>query len=213
MSRGAGKVEAAIRDLFIATYDRDRDRTFTVADLCAKVFGPGRPTRAKRVSTLRAARRVLKRTREDARRRSDAEDAAQKAAEAKNGPEPKFYSEAWHDFQETRRGHYDAAKPPEWNKNLAGWRATERADGILVFHDEDMPVRVWAVQIRDNRLFWADAEIVRVTAERVTIRYQDTLAPVNRSNLSIGHARWRGVYFTSDRDGFVWWDYDPFTKS
>ncbi len=86
---------------------------------------------------------------------------------------------------------------------LRNWAVTKRADGVVVFHGRDHPVRVWAVQVTSQGLLWADAEIVKITKTRVTIRYQDTLAPVSREGLPSGSAVWRGVWFTSDRDGFV----------
>ena len=61
MSRGPGKVEKALTELFSRLIRADQ--VFTVRDLCCHVFGVEKPTRVQRISVLRAAHRVISRAR------------------------------------------------------------------------------------------------------------------------------------------------------
>ena len=68
MSRGSGRLEKTIGELFAAT----KDRALSIADICDHAFGlAGTPaTRAQRLSATRAAHRLLRRVR-DAKTKSD----------------------------------------------------------------------------------------------------------------------------------------------
>jgi hypothetical protein len=62
MSRGPGKIERVLTDLFARS--TGTDSVLSVADLCRHVFGNSSPpTRAQRISVLRAAHRVFVRAR------------------------------------------------------------------------------------------------------------------------------------------------------
>src|ERR1700722_13879555 len=74
MSHGPGKIERKIAALFAASKPYiwpdpktggdgrpGADRTFTVDELAAEVFGDGKPTLAQRGSVLRAAHRAIER--------------------------------------------------------------------------------------------------------------------------------------------------------
>jgi hypothetical protein len=67
MSRGPGKIERVLTELFACSVETDT--VLTVADLCRHAFGSGSPpTRAQRISALRAAHRVIVRARRDSKR-------------------------------------------------------------------------------------------------------------------------------------------------
>jgi hypothetical protein len=146
MSRGPGRIERTIAELFVA----HPNRAFTVADLCKHVFEADKPTLAQRGSVLRAAHAA------------------------------------------TRRGQ------SAWN-----WRATEIRRGLLVFHHCENPQRVWALQIRQAGVLWAEATILKITAKRVNVLYNGERASLDRGSLARSAARWRGVRFTTDRNGLA----------
>jgi hypothetical protein len=62
MSRGPGSIETRIGDLFAAS----QDRTLSVDEIAAHAFAldGNPPIRAQRLSTIRAAHRVIRRTQE-----------------------------------------------------------------------------------------------------------------------------------------------------
>jgi len=200
MSRGPGRVERQITDLFRVAGEA---RTFTVAELCADVFGGHQPTRVQRISVLRAAHRVLARARDISRRQNEARREARAAAVAKFGREPRGYGDAWLRFIDFYENHPAMRRADLLDSSgLENWRVTELAERIVVFHHRSFPVRVWAVQITPAGLAWSDdVAIEDITESRVSVRYQGVRAPLDRQKLGWHFAFWRGVYFVSERSG------------
>jgi hypothetical protein len=87
--------------------------------------------------------------------------------------------------------------------SLLAWRMTELSSGRVVFHDRCYPVRVWAVQIYPQGVVWAEAKIVKITKARVNVLYDGELASLDRYQLGLFSALWRGVYFVSAQSGHV----------
>ena len=204
MSHGPGKVERQIAALFRGADPWDgEDRSFTLGELAAKVFGVDKPTRAQRGSVLRGARNVLRRENDADKRWHKGLAEAQKAAVAEFGEHEGYASLQFRQFVDAHPANQTNAR--RGDPKLTSWRVTERADRTVVFHHRSRPVRVWAVRISEGGVMWVEAEIVKITAARVTIRYQETLAPVDRNSLvhHLGGAWWRGVRFVSCRDGFT----------
>jgi len=83
MSRGAGRIESRIADLFAAT----RDHALTIDDIAGHAFElRGRPaTRRQRLSATRAAHRLLKRVRDAQARAAELVGQARKSTEAALG--------------------------------------------------------------------------------------------------------------------------------
>jgi hypothetical protein len=85
---------------------------------------------------------------------------------------------------------------------LALWRETEMPDRTLVFHHYSRPARVWAVNVSPAGIAWAEAEIIKITAARVSVVYNGVRAPLDRINLcSLHGAWWRGVRFVTECTG------------
>jgi hypothetical protein len=85
------------------------------------------------------------------------------------------------------------------------------ADRRIVFHHRTFPVRVWAVSIQLAGVIWQEVdEITKVDLRWVSVRYQGEYARFLRDKLQTW-AWWRGVRFTSERDGYAarrfdrWW--------
>jgi hypothetical protein len=83
------------------------------------------------------------------------------------------------------------------------WRETIGLDGNLYFHAPDVPVRVWAVSITRTGFVWADAEVLRITEQNVTVRYAGEVARLDREKLWRWWAFYRAVRFVSSRTGRV----------
>jgi hypothetical protein len=64
-------------------------------------------------------------------------------------------------------------------------------------------VRVWAVSIQPAGVIWADAEVTRITARNVMVRYAGEIARLDRETLWSWWAFWRGVRFVSSRTGRI----------
>jgi hypothetical protein len=88
------------------------------------------------------------------------------------------------------------------DNHLSNWRATTMPDGTLVFHNITRPARVWAVAITRDGLIWSEAEIVKITATRISVVYKGVRAPLHRP-IGVFGSWWRGVRFVGERDGFT----------
>ena len=225
MSKGLGRLERAIGELFKST----KDRALSVADVCDHCFAlaGAAPTRAQRLSATRAAHRILQRF-AAAREKVDAAfKRALQEAESVLGRPPRGrgpgvvyfnYGErgiavdkeflavmstrpSWPAYQEARpalRREYE-----RFGGRHGEWRATASKDRRLYFHPTDYPVRVWAVAIEPAGVAWADAEIVRIIEDRVHVRYRGEPARLSRRRLARNWTLWRNVYFTSSRTGYA----------
>jgi hypothetical protein len=225
--------ERRIAQLFAAT----RDRALSVGEIADYAFKlKGQPaTRSQLSSAIRAARRLLRRMREDDDdplcRQLYAE--ARRNAEAALGyPEPKGTDERsmrrWREFQAKWKSDPAYGRAEEfwamrrrfgtwdrWTSEGRGkdkcyrvesseyWRETIGLDGNLYFHAPDVPVRVWAVSITRTGFVWADAEVLRITEQNVTVRYAGEVARLDREKLWRWWAFYRAVRFVSSRTGRV----------
>jgi hypothetical protein len=88
-------------------------------------------------------------------------------------------------------------------RRRTNWRATENSSGRLFFHPADCPQQVWAVLVQPGGIVWAEADVVRIGEFKVTVRYRDELALLDRARLSRLVAYWRGVVFASSQTGRV----------
>jgi hypothetical protein len=204
MSRGPGRIEKLIGELFTVA----ADRALTVADLCDHAFGLSgtRASRSQRIATLRAAHALLRRAAAAEERWRHAYLDANAAAGAALGRQHRRGSDL--QFDAAVRADPTLQRARLERDRLAAverWRTTETDDGRLHFHPFDFPVRVWAVDIAPAGVVWAEAEIVSVTATKVNVRYSGEPAHLDRQQL--GHPRswavWRGVMFTSARNGYA----------
>jgi hypothetical protein len=59
------------------------------------------------------------------------------------------------------------------------------------------------VSIQPAGVIWAEAEIKRITARNVIVRYADEMARLDREKLWKWWAFWRGVRFVSSRTGRI----------
>jgi hypothetical protein len=175
-----------------------RDGAFSVADLCERVFAlQGMPARREqRLSTVRAANRLFDRY--EAAEKA-VEEAAEKAALEAGG-----WSEAggwpWAAMNKNPTLAAARAELPRWQV-ISRWRRSSLESRRLVFHLRNFPLRVWAVQVVPGGVLWAEVEIVAVHRRRVSVRYQEVRAVLDRETLADGQAVWRGVYFSGRRDG------------
>jgi hypothetical protein len=139
MSRGPGRIEESLRQLFIVT----RGRALTVAELCDHVFGlVGAPaSRSQRIATLRAAHRLIRRAAAARERRERAYVGAFVAATAALGrdplprTDPQFDAALWGN-SELQRADLEVRRFGA----VEIWRTTETDDGRLHFHPFDFPV-------------------------------------------------------------------------
>jgi hypothetical protein len=218
MSRGPGSIERRIADLFAAT----RDRALSVEELATVAFDldDATPTRAQRLSTIRAAHRVIRRCREmhalehalfaEARRQVSAE-----------------ISEDHPDYWSRVRNHPQSAQAKklsnaidhigcEVRSRMEGgrifwvgtdyWQATTIGKGRgakLWFHYPTVPVQVWAVRLDPRGVHWFDAEVTKITERNVVVRYAGSVARLDRNHLWQAWAWWRGVMFVSSRTGYI----------
>jgi hypothetical protein len=202
MSRGPGQIEQRIGELFAAT----KDGAFSVAELCEVAFrlNGATPSRAQRLSATRAGHRIVSRgsrvgdrcaallkqvlaeTREILGLKSG--DSSLDGALFARGMLDKAFVEA------VKRAPSEVARRKAWlavereRTRFGGasfkWRTTETVDRRLWFHPADYPVRVWAVAIQPDGVVWADTEIVRITGEWVSVRYQGEPARLSRRKLA-----------------------------
>jgi hypothetical protein len=189
MSRGPGSIEGRIADLFAATRDHALDIE-TVTRHAFELRPEQPPTRVQRLSATRAAHRVLRRVRD-------------------------AHARAWQLIDEAER-------VGTWAWSLRGGVGSLGAEtdfwqvitlkGRLYFHPPDVPMQVWAVTIDRDGVHWFPAEVIRVTARNVAVRYRGEVARLDRQKLWRLWAWWRGVRFVSSRTGRIaaaldeaWW--------
>ncbi len=132
-----------------------------------------------------------------------------KATEAKHGLEPKRYTDAWRELEATREAHYKAAKVQERNSvSPAGERlnAPTASSSFMIYTcPPRLGGRAGATACSGRR---RKSSRSRPSGLRSDIR---TSSPPSTDRNSASAARWRGVYFTGDRDGFIVYDYDRAT--
>jgi hypothetical protein len=227
MSRGPGSIEARIGDLFAAS----QDRALSVDDLAAHAFAlDGKPpTRAQRLSTIRAAHRVIRRTQEMDEARQPLLRAADEKIRAALGREKDITQVEYDEYRKLREADPDWRKAQQLFKaayrigfksrwryeretsryfliDTEYWRATTIGKGRgakLWFHAPDVPIEVWAIEIGRAGVYWFDAEVIRVTERNVIVRYAGATARLNREELWRSWAWWRGVMFVSSRTGYI----------
>jgi hypothetical protein len=231
MSRGSGKVERRIGELFAATLGR----ALSITEIAAQAFelpAGTVPNRKQRLSATRAAHRLLKRAADAITAIEVAFAAVQAETIVKLGRPPYRRQDVFFSLITHRVGvdqkFADAMKTvPAWAGSerawtaykraqqrvgkevmLTGWRATETRDRRLWFHPADYPVRIWAVAIRPEGVVWADAEITRIDNTYVHARYRGEYVRLNRETLARAWAVYRNVYFASRRSGFTAWGFD-----
>jgi DnaJ-like protein len=231
MSRGHGKVERRVGELFATT----KDRALSVGDLARHAFtlGPdAAPDRKQRLSTTRAAHRLLQRAAAAVEAVEIALDRVIAETAAKLGREPggrgEHYYSAGRHFVAVDSAFAEAMKSaPSWPAREQAWQAMDRErkrfDGVLVttptgrggwrttetegrrlwFHPADFPVRVWAVAIRPEGVVWADTEITGIAENEVRVRYSGASARLDRAKLARSWTLYRNVFFTSARSGYA----------
>jgi hypothetical protein len=227
VSRGLGKVERRIGELFAAT----EDRALSVGELARHAFGLGpnaTPDRKQRLSATRAAHRLPRRAAEATEAVESALTSVVAETTAKLGREPGGRGRGEHLWFSTGRrfvpfdsGFAEAMKSapswPAWEQAwpavepererfdgvLVSWRATETKDRRLWFHPADCPVRVWAVAIRPEGVVWADTEIVGIDNTYVRVRYRGEPGRLHRAELAGSWTLYRNVFFTSARSGYA----------
>jgi hypothetical protein len=222
LSKGAGTIEQRIADLFAAT----RNRALSIGDVADNAYrlNGATPTRAQRLSATRAAHRLLKRVRQTHDRarslvqKAHANTKAALGREEGRGEFDREYDKQFHQdpaWIEARKLFDFCRRIGHWSRHLRvegkpGWRRVEddfwlatTVKGRLYFHPPDVPVQVWAVSITRQGVIWADAEVVRVTARNVMVRYAGEIARLDRRRLWHWSANWRGVTFVSSRTGRI----------
>jgi hypothetical protein len=229
MSKGPGAVERRIADLFAEA----RDRALSVSDIAEHAFElGGQPaTRVQRLSATRAAHRLLRRIRDTQTRYRDLFAEARRNAAAAMGVSENDLG-ALHEDHRTKEFYERMRADPAyrkaealqewarrfgiWNRVLRvedkpgwlriesdDWRTTRARDGTLYFHRPDVPLQVWAVSIQPTGVIWAEAEITRITARNVMVRYAGEIARLDREGLWKWWAFWRRVRFASSRTGRI----------
>jgi hypothetical protein len=208
MSRGPGSIERRIADLFAAT----RDQALDIEAIARHAFDlrpTQAPTRAQRLSATRAAHRIVRRQREMDARVDKLRDQARQAEGVKPGgyddrlrANPAWKAaEALHD-EVWRIGLWIRFFQGDRNDLLEHWRAIT-LKGRLRFYPGDLPAQVWAITIDRSGVHWFEAEITRVTARNVMVRYRGAIARLHRESLFRWWAWWRGVRFVSARTGRI----------
>ena len=194
MSRGPGSIETRIGDLFAV----NRDRALSVDELADRAFALERnlPTRAQRLSAIRAAHRVIRRIREMDEKRGRLRAEAGRRVRTALGRETHTSSDKYAEYYKLLKAD------PQWQEadrlwkmvsrigvksrwrregrdtyvwvDTDYWRASALGKGRgagLWFHAPDVPVQVWAVRIDRSGVHWFDAELVRITTRNVMVRY------------------------------------------
>jgi hypothetical protein len=216
MSRGPGRLEQAIFELFKAT----EDKALSVADIADVAFKLKGHTasRAQRLSATRAAHSVLGK----GHKAEEGFKAAMAAATATLGRAARRRDEnaRFFRFGSSKSVRFYAVDEeflaamkasPAWTDWLAFWRfdrvawwtTTQTEDGRIYFHPDDFAVRVWAVDIVREGVLWAEVESIDWhDDENVYVTYAGARARLNRKRLSSGGwALWRGLMFTNQRSG------------
>jgi hypothetical protein len=224
MSRGAGAVERKITDSWAAS----NTVVYTPAALVWRVFNlePGaKPSRAQRISVLRAARRILKRIKDGHARDREAWAEIERKTEAELGRKRRP-GRGWDDAYEKIIQRHLQAREKAPDHPASGWREGKR-DGLVVFHYFGTPLEAWAVKVQPAGVAWAKAEIIRISERHVMVRYQGETARLDRFRFcqsteridsehfrvrGFGMAWWRGVLFASSRSSEaaaffddLWW--------
>ena len=106
----------------------------------------------------------------------------------------------------------DVDRPGYFKKEVFHWKAIT-LNGRLAFYPGDVPAQVWAITLDRSGVHWFEAEITRITARNVMVRYRGATARLHRRSLFCWWAWWRGVRFVSSRTGRiaaaldeVWWE-------
>jgi hypothetical protein len=226
VSRGPGRVEQRIADLFAET----QDHALSVEDICDRVFElKGQlASRAQRLSATRAAHRLLRRVRETAQQSAELFTIARQDTDLALGREEwssddkgreewrtlfeghPLYGRASLLWEWTRPFRYMRGieriedRPGSWQRGIFEyWQATATGRKRLFFHPPDVPVRVWAVSIQAAGVIWAEAEVLKITERNVMVRYAGERARLDRLKLWRWWAWWRGVMFVSSRTGRI----------
>jgi hypothetical protein len=230
MSKGSGRIERCIGELFAAT----KDHALSVGELAAHAFGLPEgvtPDRKQRLSATRAAHRLLRRAEAAIEAVEVAFSQAVSETAASLGREPggRGRAQDWFIHAGRHRVGMDEAfhdallKASGWpayqqafdvlsreRKRFGGvliedggWRSTETKDRRLWFHPADYPVRVWAVAICPEGVAWADTDIIGVDNTYVRVRYLGEPARLDRSKLAQGWTIYRNVFFTAGRSGYA----------
>lgn len=207
MSKGSGKVERRIIELFVDASPDGQDRPYTVAELAALVFGTDALTRPQRLSVKRAARSAIARAMHIDRHARALESEAWDATVIKFGREPRkgdddtfFTMLALHPSRIAARR---IRRKAETENHLVHWHETLHADGSVVFHYYDHPVRCWAVTIARLGVQFFEAEIVAIGRRRFSVIYQGVRCSLDRDKAALYGAWWRGVCFTTRQDGYA----------
>jgi hypothetical protein len=220
MSKGPGTIERRIADLFAATRDRALDIS-EIARYAFELSAEQQPTRTQRLSATRAAHRVVRRAKDAHARAQALVNAAHAKVKATLGRDRGGVDQEYDTLLDCQpamkaaRALLDAAeRVGSWDRlvrsNRPGyikletdfWGATT-LKGRLYFHPPDVPVRVWAVEINRTGVHWFEAEVTKVTATNVMVRYSGVTARLNREKLWYWCAWWRGVRFVSSRTGRI----------
>jgi hypothetical protein len=222
MSRGPGSIERRIADLFAATRDRALDIE-TIARHAFELRPEQSPTRVQRLSATRAAHRVLRRVREMDARQDVLRAEAHAATKAALGRERHDGGDAAYDDLFERQPAFkraevlsaavrrigtwmrwwqDEARPGWYRSELFSWQAIT-LNGRLRFHPADVPAQVWAITIDRSGVHWFEAEVTKVTARNVMVRYKGVIARLDRGCLFRWWAWWRGVRFVSSQTGRI----------
>ncbi|MFT2210692.1 hypothetical protein ACLJYM_02265 [Rhizobium giardinii] len=231
MSKGAGKVEQRIAELFAVT----RDRALSMDDITDNAYSlnGAKPTREQRLSAARAAHRLLRRVRETEARVNELYRQAHDNTKAslRREQSTQGYDGDYWDLYHADPAYVEAHKQYQYCLRIGCWvrilRIEDRPDalmgetdfwmaetfkGRLYFHPPDVPLRVWAVSIQRDGIVWAEAEVTRITERNVMVRYAGETARLDRRHLWYWWTFWRGVRFVSSRTGRIarelddlWW--------
>lgn len=193
MSKGAGKIERRIADLFAAT----RDKALSVDEITDSAYQlhGAKPTREQRLAATRAAHRLLRRVRETI--------ALSRKLMASD------------DWERGRQLYESAGRVGHWVRivEIEGRRGAYRGEDDfwqaatvnrrLFFHPPDVPVIVWAVKIQADGVHWFETDVIRVTEKNVVVAYAGEKARLDRIRLFYWWAFWRGVMFVSSQTGRI----------
>lgn len=222
MSKGPGKIEKRVADLFAAT----RDNALSVDDIARHAFGLAagvKPTRTQRLSATRATHRLLRRVREadDLRGKLFAQ-AHETTANALGRIRRVGVSDPGYDAVHDKDAAYLKARELSEYVNRIGvwprfvrvagqdrmrvepdyWTAA-KVKGRAYFYPPDAPVQVWAVSFDRSGVNWFEAEVIKITERNVIVRYAGEKARLDRDKLWRWWAFWRGVCFVSSRTGRI----------
>jgi hypothetical protein len=233
MSKGSGRIERRIGELFAAT----TDRALSVGEVAAYAFeltDGAAPDRKQRLSATRAAHRLLHRAAGAAPAMADAMDRLVAETALRIGRQPRRHRDSHIFFAGTRlvivdpdfaEAMHASLLWREWSRaanawkrcrpwlpkrhrwdaddTSGAWQATEADDRRLWFHRADRPIRLWAVSIEPEGVSWAEAEVTRIDNTYVRARYAGSYVRLDRDDLAGSWTVWRGVFFTGMRSGYA----------